>query len=96
MTAFPWPAALYAEPMTYRQMDHWIHRFPDHFSDSAKPGRPGIVREFTVHDVQVLTRIARLVDAGLRLDVAGQLPDRDSGYYRLTPHVTMRVSMAAR
>lgn len=90
------PAVLNTEPISYRQMQHWITRFPDRFSETANPGRSGVRRELTVHDVTVLRRMARLVDAGFRPDAAARLPDdSDSGYYRLTPHVVVRVSGAS-
>lgn len=96
VTTFPMPAVLRREPITYRQMDYWITRFPEQFSESAKPGRSGIDRALTLHDVVVLRRMARLVDAGFRVDAAARLPDSDGGGYQLTPHVFVWVSDAVR
>lgn len=97
MIAFPMPDVLTGEPISYRQMQHWITRFPDRFSASARPGRSGVRRALTVHDVTTLVRMARLVDAGFRPDAAARIPhDSDDGYIRLTPHVVVRVSAASR
>lgn len=91
MTRYPMPRTLDAEPISYRQMQHWIARFPERFSPSANPGRSGIARELTLHDAEVLRRMARLVAAGFRPDAAARIADSDSGYQRLTPHVVVRV-----
>jgi hypothetical protein len=95
-STLPMPAVLHGEPISYRQMQHWITRFPDRFSASAKPGRSGVRRELTVHDVAVLLRMARLVEAGFRPDAAARLTDNDGRYFRLTPHVVVGVSVGAR
>lgn len=93
-STFPMPAVLCGEPISYRQMDYWISRFPERFSGGANPGRSGVRRELDVHDVLVLRRMARLVEAGFRPGAAARLPD--SGYYRPTPYVVVRVSDAVR
>lgn len=90
MTISPIPWPLQREPMTYRQMQFWISRFPELFSDKANPGT-GYARELTWTDIERLRRMARLVDAGLRPAAAARAAVGD-GYHRLSAHVVLRVS----
>lgn len=86
------PIPLRSEPITYRQLDYWIRRFPDLFSNDAQDVGTGVRRDLTHRDIDRLRTMARLTAVGIRLDVAAQLAADGGGYHRLSPHIVMRVS----
>jgi hypothetical protein len=75
--------------LTYRQVDHWITRYPNAFTVGCARARHR--RHFAGTDVEALTVMARLVDAGLTVAAAAAFAARRTRTGPLSPYVTIHV-----
>lgn len=79
--------------VSYRQVDYWVRqgwiepRFRSRKDDSQQDGGTGYVRDFEDHEQRVLIAMGRLVNAGLKPEVAAiaarSMVDRDEPWARL-------------
>lgn len=91
MTRPPMPAALAREPITYRQLQFWISRFPELFSDNANPGT-GYTRSLTRTDVERLRLMAQLVEVGFTPAAAAKVAALGPGRQQLSRHIVLELA----
>lgn len=75
--------------LTYRQIHHWITQYPNTFTVGCARARGR--RHFAAGDVEALTVMARLVDAGLTVAAAAEFASRRTRTGPLSPYVTIQV-----
>lgn len=83
--------------ITYRQLDFWVRQGYLH---PRHKGGSGNARDFTGEEELVLTRMARLVNAGIRPDVAARAArnvviDHGTSYVRLGDNVLVKTCEAS-
>lgn len=74
--------------LTYRQVDYWITSYPALFTAGCTQTR---TRHFAQSDVEALTVMGRLVDAGLTVQAAAAFAARRTRTGPLSPYVTITV-----
>jgi len=79
--------------VSYRRLDHWVRRGYLHPADAA-PGS-GYSRDWSADELRVAARMARLVNAGLRPDVAAVWARCSQWPVDLAPGVTLVLSEVA-
>ena len=89
------PQAAQRAGITYRQLDYWLRRGFLGESDSNTPGS-GYVRDLTVTQVERLTQLAALVQAGVRPEVAAAWLDeaQDADGVKVIEHGPVRITLA--
>lgn len=84
------PQELLDTGITYRQLDHWVVKgwlLPD----TGRTGQ-GVPREWPERELRIARAMVRLVDAGMRPDVAAVIARSGQRYARVSDHVVIGVT----
>lgn len=84
------PPQLSSEPITYRQLDHWVRR--GYLRPTGGTCGSGYMRDWTDAEIRVARRMGRLVAAGFRTAAAAGIARHGDSYLRLSPHVVIRLA----